>query len=108
MQRYNSAGLLRQPSDRSLDRFYSSVRSNHLVAIDNKNIVGTACISESRWKEYKDYGEIISGYNNLLLWVLEDNHRARTFYEKNGFSCSDNYVSTDIYGKELREVMYFL
>lgn len=115
----------------SIDKF----RMNNLVIIENGRIIGTARISKSRWQQYSDYGEIISiyllpaymgkgygkyllkkcieelnilGYDKILLWVLEDNQRARTFYEKNGFLYSENYMNDNIGGKELREVMYFI
>ena len=106
---------------------------NNLVLIENGVIIGTASFCESRWKQYADYGEIVSiyflpdymgkgygnyllkkcvdelkflGYDKILLWVLEDNLRARRFYEKNGFICSDEYIDDNIGGKDLREVMY--
>ncbi|MBE6764609.1 MAG: GNAT family N-acetyltransferase [Ruminococcaceae bacterium] len=106
---------------------------NNLILIENGSIIGTSCFCKSRWENYNDYGEIVSiyflpdymgkgygshllkrcveelkslGYNRLLLWVLEDNIRARRFYEKNGFVCSDEYLNDTIAGKELREVMY--
>ena len=114
-----------------IDKF----RMNNLVMIENGHIIGTASISKSRWQQYSDYGEIISiyflptymgkgygkhllkkcieelnirGYDKILLWVLEDNQRARAFYEKNGFSCSGNFMNSNIGGKELREAMYFI
>jgi len=106
---------------------------NNLVLIENGIILGTASFCKSRWEHHNDYGEIVSiyflpeymgkgygghllkrcmeelktfGFNKLLLWVLEDNMRARRFYEKNGFVCSDEYMNDNIGGKELREVMY--
>jgi len=106
---------------------------NNLVLIENGVIIGTASFCKSRWEQYNDYGEIVSiyflpdymgkgygnyllkkcvdelkslGYDKMLLWVLEDNHRARRFYEKNGFICSDEYIDDNIGGKDLREVMY--
>lgn len=106
---------------------------NNLVLIENGIIIGTASFCKSRWEKYNDYGEIVSiyflpdymgkgygnhlikkcieelkslGFKKLLLWVLEDNLRARKFYEKNGFVCSGEYLSDNIGGKDLREVMY--
>ena len=103
------------------------------VLIEDGIIIGTASFCKSRWKQYNDYGEIVSiyflpdymgkgygnhllkkcmeelktrGYEKILLWVLEDNLRARKFYEKNGFICSYEYLNDNIAGKELREVMY--
>jgi len=106
---------------------------NNLVLIDEGLIVGAASFCKSRWEQHSDFGEIISiyllpdyigkgyghhllkrcieqlsklGFTKLLLWVLEDNTRARRFYEKNGFNCSDEYLIDNIGGKEIREVMY--
>ncbi len=106
---------------------------HHLVAIDNDTFIGTSCICKSRFPEFKDYGEIVSiyflpeyigkgygrqmlkaainelaemGYNNILLWVLEDNHRAIEFYGKNGFVRCDKYIDDNIGGKPLREIAY--
>ena len=106
---------------------------NSLVVIEDGSPVGTASFSRSRWKQYSDYGEIISiyflpeyigkgygkhllskcveelkrlGFCNILLWVLEDNHRARNFYEKNGFVCSGEYRIDLIGEKELKELLY--
>lgn len=106
---------------------------NNLVLIEKGIPIGTASFCKSRWERYNSYGEIVSiyflpdymgkgygnhllekcieelksfGYDKLLLWVLEDNLRARRFYEKNGFVCSDEYINDNIGGKGLREVMY--
>lgn len=86
-----------------------------LVMTDGGKMIGTASFCRSRWEQYSDFGEIVSiyflpeyigrgygalllqhcteelnrlGFRRLLLWVLEDNTRARIFYEKNGFICS--------------------
>ncbi len=107
---------------------------SNLVILENGVIIGTASICKSRWEQYSEYGEIVSiyflpeymgkgfgnhllkrcieelkrlGFDKILLWVLEDNIRARKFYEKNGFVCSDEYLNDNIGGKTLREVMYF-
>ena len=83
-----------------------------LVCVDNGNIVGTSSFCESRLNQFSGWGEIISiyllpdymgrgvgkvlfqsvvaelmkmGYRNIYLWVLEENLRARRFYEKEGF-----------------------
>lgn len=104
-----------------------------LVLIEHKKIIGTASFCKSRWKEYSDYGELVSiyflpeyigkgygrillekcinelkqyGFSKMLLWVLEDNDRARNFYEKNGFFCSKVFMNNNIGGKEIKEVMY--
>lgn len=104
-----------------------------LVMIENGCIIGTACICRSRWEDFKNFGEIVSiyflpeyigngygtqmlkrcieelkrfGFTELLLWVLEDNIRARLFYEKNGFRFTGEYRNDNIGGKDLREMMY--
>lgn len=105
----------------------------NLVVTENGRIIGTAAICRSRWEKFSGYGEIVSiyllpeymgkgygnrllkrcieelsklGFDRILLWVLEENIRARKFYEKNGFACSEEYLNDNIGGKELREVMY--
>jgi GNAT superfamily N-acetyltransferase len=45
------------------------------------------------------------GFSSVALWVLEDNARARRFYEKCGFS-PDGAKKTVNLGKELTEVRY--
>ena len=82
---------------------------NNLVLIEHGSLIGTASFCKSRWEKYSEYGEIVSiyflpdyigkgygrlllnkcikelkqcGFSKVLLWVLEDNHRARKFYEK--------------------------
>ena len=108
---------------------------NNLVLTENGRIIGTASFCRSRWEKYGEYGEIVSiyflpefigkgygrllfnkcveelkrcGFEKVLLWVLEDNHRARHFYEKNGFIYSGTFMEDNIGGKNLREVLYFL
>ena len=48
----------------------------------------------------------ILGYENIFLWVLEENGRARRFYEQFGFSPTDDFLDDNIGGEELREVRY--
>ncbi len=108
---------------------------NSLVLIEYGKIIGTASFCKSRWEKYSEYGEIVSiyflpdyigkgygrllldkcieelkrrGFSKVLLWVLEDNSRARKFYEKNGFICSEVFLDDNIGGKNVREVLYFL
>ncbi|MBD5464483.1 MAG: GNAT family N-acetyltransferase [Lachnospiraceae bacterium] len=113
----------------------NKVGMNNLILIENGMIIGTASFCKSRWETYNDYGEIVSiyflpdyigkgygrlllnkcidelkqcGFSKVLLWVLEDNHRARKFYEKSGFICSEIFMNDNIGGKDVREVLYFL
>ncbi|MBR5088293.1 MAG: GNAT family N-acetyltransferase [Ruminiclostridium sp.] len=108
---------------------------NSLVVVEEGRFVGTASFCRSRWEKYSGFGEIVSiyfvpefmgkgygrlllercieelgalGFTELLLWVLEENTRARRFYERNGFECSGEFLNDNIGGKEIREVMYRL
>ena len=104
-----------------------------LVLLEHGQIIGTASVCRSRWAQYPGCGEIVSiyllpdamgkgygtpllraclealhemGFDQILLWVLEENTRARRFYEKNGFHCADVYLEDTIGGRAVREVMY--
>ncbi len=104
-----------------------------LVVTDGGHIVGTSSFCRSRFQDTADFGEIVSiyflpaymgkgygkplldaavaelssmGFRDVFLWVLEENARARRFYEKCGFRCADIYISDEIGGGALREVQY--
>jgi len=104
-----------------------------LVCIDNGKIVGTSSFGGSRFEQFQSCGEIISiyllpdyigkgygkilmeatlselkkqGYENVFLWVLEENNRARIFYEKFGFLATDDFLDDNIGNKDLREIRY--
>lgn len=106
---------------------------NTLVMLEGEQIIGTSSYCASRFDDWKDYGEIISiyllpeymgkgygrsllqaaveklaemGCRDILLWVLEENQRARRFYEKAGFSASSAYLDDKIGGKPVREIQY--
>ena len=49
-----------------------------------------------------------TGYQNCCLWVLEENERARHFYEKIGFVPDGAYMEQEIGGELLREIRYVL
>lgn len=105
-----------------------------LIAIENGKIIGTVSFGKSRFNDFVDYGEIISiyflpkymgkgygkilmksaveellrlGYHDIFFWVLEKNTRARRFYEKFGFTVSENFLDDNIGGKYLKEIQYF-
>lgn len=44
-------------------------------------------------------------FTNIELWVLEENIRARNFYEKMGFKYDNIFQITNM-GKELKELRY--
>ena len=107
--------------------------NNNLVVLENGKFIGTSCFGKSRWEEYSGFGDIVSiyflheyigkgfgklllekvihelnrlGYEKILLWVLEENHRARNFYERCGFVTNGEFRDDNIGGKVLREIMY--
>lgn len=105
-----------------------------IIALCDSKIVGTASFGTSRWERFKDYGEIVTiyllpeyigqgigsaliehciselkllGFKNILLWVLEENIRARKFYEKHGFVLTDEFMDDNIGGRDVRELITF-
>ena len=46
------------------------------------------------------------GFEDIFLWVLEENARARRFYERAGFAAAGESIECDIGGKTLRELRY--
>jgi GNAT superfamily N-acetyltransferase len=46
------------------------------------------------------------GHREALLWVLDDNPRARRFYEIAGWSTDETAREIEIFGFEIREVRY--
>lgn len=104
-----------------------------LVLTEHGAPVGTASVCPSRWPDYPGFGEVVSlyllpdcvgrgyggplleaavetlaerGFRDVLLWVLEENRRARRFYEKHGFFPTGDSMVQEIGGKPLREVLY--
>ena len=96
-------------------------------------VAGTVTISAGREAAYQDWGEIISlyvfperigqgyghalfqfaidtllghGYRSLYLTVLEQNTRARKFYERHGFSWNGDCIPLRLAGKELTALRY--
>lgn len=123
-----------RPKERWGGNILKNGRTDIGVFIDGK-IIGTACYCQSRWEKFKDFGEVVAiyllpeyigqgigsalmercinelavlGYEKLLLWVLEENTRARKFYEKHGFTLTEEYMDDNIGGRDLREIMYTL
>lgn len=104
-----------------------------LVMIEDGVFIGTSSFGRSRFADFADYGEIISiyllpgyigkgygrllldavvrelgqlGFHDVFLRVLEENARARRFYEKADFWPSGVCWDDNIGGKELRELQY--
>lgn len=120
------------PSGAWVENLSRNGRGN-IIMVEKDAIIGTSSLCRSRWERYGDYGEIISiyflpeyigkgygkklleeaikglralGFKDVLLWVLEDNDRARRFYERNGFTFHGECRMDNIGGNQLREVMY--
>ena len=106
---------------------------NMMVCIENGEYIGTSSFGKSRFEKYPDAGEVISiyflpdylgkgygsklmaavinelrkqGYKEVFLWTLEENKKARRFYENFGFICTNEYLEDSIGGKALMEVRY--
>lgn len=104
-----------------------------LVAVEGRELIGTSSFCRGRMAEMSDFGEAISiyflpeymgkgygkllleavtkelaqlGFDDIYLWVLEDNHNARRFYKKFGFLESGRSREDTIGGKRLREIQY--
>lgn len=99
----------------------------------NDEYVATSSIAPARDEKMAGWGEIISlyvlpayfnqgygkkmlvyvvdqlrkeGFDNIYLWVLEENQQARRFYERNGFFPNGDACTVTIDGKELEELRY--
>ncbi len=105
----------------------------YTLVTEENGLVGTSSFCRSRWKNHPDDGEIVSiyflpeyigrgygselftaaekelhdlGFEHILLWVLEDNTRARKFYERHGYAATGEVLDDNIGGKDIREIMY--
>ena len=105
----------------------------NLVMVQDGMIIGTSGFGKSRIEEMNGFGEIISlyflpeymgkgygrlllqaavvelkkmGFDKVFLWALEENQKARYFYEKCGFVQTERCLFNDIGGRELKEVQY--
>lgn len=104
-----------------------------MVCLENGSFIGTSSFCKSRFEQYPDSGEVISiyfmpeyigkgygrqllnsvldelnkqGFQEVFLWVLEENTRARHFYESLGFTYTNEFLDDSIGGRALREVRY--
>ena len=83
----------------------------YLFRVDGRP-AGIASLNKSHEENAPDYiGEIcverlkLLGYTQVKIWVLKDNFRARSFYEKNGFYF-DGFEQEINIGKPLVEIRY--
>lgn len=120
-----------------LPAFTTWINDNLLTAQimgEKDNLVGCVAYGKARDKSLLNWGEIVSiyllpeyfgkgygnklletslldlkqsGYQNIYLWVLKQNQRARHFYEKNKWRCNENdECICEIAGKQLTEIRY--
>lgn len=105
----------------------------HMVLLVDGLIAGISSFGPSRFAALPDWGEVVSlyllpaytrkgygksllkaavdelgkmGFSDMFLWVLEENHPARRFYEKCGFRQSEVRLQQNIGGRELQEIQY--
>ena len=101
--------------------------------MDGNDIVGFVTVSPSRDEDLPGFGEVRAlyvapdrwrsgagsallaqaevllgdaGFNEAHLWVLEDNPRARRFYERAGWALDGARKVVEIGGRPLAEVRY--
>ena len=113
----------------------SSLKYDSYVVMEDERYIGTSSIGAARDEKMPGWGEIISiyllpeyfgrdyaaplfehvvealtqaGYENIYLWALEDNLRARHFYEKHGFHANGDTALYTIGTTQLVEVRYVL
>lgn len=109
------------------------VTENNIVLTKDERVSGICHVSEARNRDRAVWGEIITiyllpeiwgsgagselfsaairkleqnGFQNICLWVLKDNKRARKFYEKNGFEISGEEREIEVGGGKVYEVEY--
>jgi ribosomal protein S18 acetylase RimI-like enzyme len=110
----------------------NGVLTAQLISVEDKP-VGSIAYGKSRDKSRPEWGEIVSlyllpeyfgrgygnellkaalldlrqsGYQNIYLWVLKENQRARHFYEKNQWQCNGDECVCKVSGKELIDIRY--
>ncbi len=119
-----------------VNAFQGWIEANTVTALliyDQELAVGCIAYGKSRDKKLSEWGEIVSiyllpayfgkgyghkllkaalddlkiaGYNDVYLWVLENNEAAKKFYERNGFVFNNEKYSFAIMGKPLQDMRY--
>lgn len=84
--------------------------------LDNPNLKTLVCIEDGRFIGTSSFGKKLLqatvselkklGFEDVFLWVLEENVRASRFYERFGFLETSDYLGNRIGGKDLREIRY--
>ena len=113
--------------------FLTGGGAESLLLLDGQRLAGTAACGPVRQAAPQRRGELISlyllpdywgrgmgkalleaalerlremGCREAALWVLEENRRARAFYERQGFSPTGAALADEIGGRQLRELEY--
>lgn len=108
---------------------------NTIVMVKDGALIGTSTYCRSRFAQFEGFGEIVSvyllpeyigrgygkrlfqaavrelralGYEKIFLWVLEENVRARRFYERAGMRCTGEFMEQETGGKNVRETAYVM
>ncbi len=130
-QSYLDELLLERWAD-MLGNEHESFWEDYIIS-DNGKFVAVSSICEARDEQYKGWGEIISiyvlpgefrkgygsalfshvsnrlkenGFSKIYLWVLEENQRARKFYEAMSFQANGDSIIQNIGGKDCVEIRY--
>ncbi|HBP63824.1 MAG TPA: GNAT family N-acetyltransferase [Desulfosporosinus sp.] len=109
-----------------------SVLTVQLIS-ENGRLVGCVAYGKSRDESLPYWGEIVSiyllpeyfgkgygnkllesalldlkqsGYQDIYIWVLKENQRARHFYEKKKLQCNNDEYVFEIMGEQLIDVRY--
>ena len=120
-------------TDERYARFMANGLYPSVVLVDGAKYMGIATVHAARDQEYAGWGEVVAvymqpeyfgrglgerilrgaerlltemGHDDIYLWALKDNARARRFYEKMGYELSGDEKVIEIGGCELREVRY--
>lgn len=115
------------------NEYLAGVLPNLWLASEGGQIIGACTYGSARDKACRAWGEIVSlyllpraygkgygtkllraamdslfemGCGSVYLWVFEDNHTARRFYEKNGFLWNGDKMRETVGGRELFSARY--
>lgn len=110
-----------------------TVSTDDIILEEQGDICGICHIQPARSRDSEVWGEIVSiyllpekwgcgcgsrllqlalcklqerGFDNVCLWILQDNGRARKFYEKHGFAISGKERQIEVAGCSVCEIEY--